>query len=312
MKPQAQLKPHYASLLEQDFSLVQGGPLYQMFRKAGLAEDPIKIMLRRVVAVSAFCWIPLFVLSLWEGNFFRGNIAVPFLFDIDVHIRFLVSTPLLIAAELVVHRRLKQIAKQFVSRGLVPNTALGEFESAIAAVFRLRNSVFAELLLVVLVYGVGIMVVWNQYLALETATWYASVASGESKLSLAGQWLIYVSLPVFQFLFVRWYFRIFIWLRFLWHVSWIKLNIIPTHPDGMGGLGFLGNTVFAFTPFLMAHGTQYAGLLANRIFYSNASLPEFFLMTAILLFFLMCVVFGPLLVFAPQLEFARRKGIAEY
>jgi len=35
------------------------------------------------------------------------------------------------------------------------------------------------------------------------------------KLSLSGVWYGYVSLPVFQFLLMRWYFRIFIWSRFL-------------------------------------------------------------------------------------------------
>ena len=34
--------------------------------------------------------------------------------------------------------------------------------------------------------------------------------------SLAGIWCGYVSLPVFQFLLCRWYFRPFIWTRFLW------------------------------------------------------------------------------------------------
>jgi hypothetical protein len=37
-----------------------------------------------------------------------------------------------------------------------------------------------------------------------------------------------------------WHVRFFIWYRFLWQVSKIPLNLIPTHPDRAGGLGFLG------------------------------------------------------------------------
>ena len=55
-----------------------------------------------------------------------------------------------------------------------------------------------------------------------------------------------------------------------------------------------------------------AGPLANRIFYLGAALPEFKLEIAVLVVFLVCVVLGPLLVFAPQLAEAKRTGNREY
>ena len=76
-------------------------------------------------------------------------------------------------------------------------------------------------------------------------------------------------MPIFQFLLVRWYFRLFIWTRFLWQVSRIELQLIPTHPDRAGGLGFLANIVYAFAPFLVAHGVLLAGLIADRIFFAE-------------------------------------------
>jgi hypothetical protein len=121
-----------------------------------------------------------------------------------------------------------------------------------------------------------------------------------------------VSLPVFQFLLLRWYFRLFIWSRFLWQVSRIELSLVPTHPDRVGGLGFLANTVYAFVPLAVAHGVMLAGLLANRIFYLGAALPEFKVEIAVLVAFLLCLVLGPLLVFAPQLAQAKRTGNREY
>ena len=94
------------------------------------------------------------------------------------------------------------------------------------------------------------------------------------KLSLAGMWYGYVSLPLFQFLLMRWYFRLFIWARFLWQVSRIDLSLVPTHPDRVGGLGFLSNTVYAFTPLAVAHGALLAGLIANRISTSGPRCPS--------------------------------------
>jgi hypothetical protein len=125
-------------------------------------------------------------------------------------------------------------------------------------------------------------------------------------------WYGYVSLPIFQFLLCRWYFRVFIWARFLWQVSRINLSLVPTHPDRVGGLGFLSDTVYAFIPLLIAHGALLAGLLGNRIYYLGAKLPDFMLEILVLVIFLMCVVLGPLLVFAPQLAHAKRMGRREY
>ena len=121
-----------------------------------------------------------------------------------------------------------------------------------------------------------------------------------------------MSLPIFQFLLVRWYFRLAIWARFLWQVSRIDLRLVPTHPDRVGGLGFLSITVAAFIPLAVAHGALLSGQLADRIFFLGAALPQFKAEIAVVVVFLMLVVLGPLLVFAAQLAQAKRTGLREY
>ena len=296
----------------QDFSLVLGGPLFQLLRRAHLSDDALAMVRQRIIVITLFAWLPLLVLSALEGRVLGGKANVPFLLDLEVHVRFLVTLPLLIAAELVVHRRLRSVVKVFLDRHLIPESARKRFDAAIASAFRLRNSLLAEVLLIVFVYVVGISVIWRHYMALGAATWYATPSAGGSRLSLAGMWLCYVSLPAFQFLLGRWYFRIFIWIRFLWQVSRIELSLIPTHPDRIGGLGFLSNTVYAFAPLAVAHGTLLAGLLANRIFFAGAALPQYKAEVAVLVLFMLCLVIGPLLVFVPQLARTKRTGLREY
>jgi hypothetical protein len=300
-------------LLEsQDFSLVLGGPLFQLLRRSHLSGDALELMRQRILVISVLAWLPLLALSALEGQALGGRAAVPFLLDVDVHVRFLIALPLLIVAELVVHQRMRFVVAQFLERNLIPKSALPRFDAAIASAFRLRNSVLAEVLLIAIVYIVGVLLLWRQYVALATATWYAMPTAEGLKLSVTGLWYAYVSLPLFQFLLVRWYYRLFIWMRFLWQVSGIELSLIPTHPDRVGGLGFLANTVFAFMPLAVAHGALLAGLIANRIFYVGAALPEFKVEIAVLAIFLLCLVLGPLLVFAPQLAQAKRTGNREY
>jgi hypothetical protein len=162
------------------------------------------------------------------------------------------------------------------------------------------------------VYGVGILVVWRQYIALDTATWYATPSANGSTLSLAGIWFGFVSLPIFQFLLCRWYFRLFIWARFLWKISRIELSLVPTHPDRVGGLGFLGNTAYAFAVLAIAHGAMLAGPIANRIFFVEASLTDFKVEIAVVVVFVLVALLGPLLVFTFQLAAAKRTGLREY
>ena len=295
-----------------DFSLVLGGPLFQLLRRAHLSDDALTMARRRVIAIALLAWLPLLVLSLLEGRALGGSVAVPFLLDVEVHIRNLVALPLLVGAELVVHRRMRSVVQVFLERRLIPDSAMPRFEAAIASAMRLRNSVLAEVLLIAFVYGVGILIVWRQYMALHAVTWYATPSAGDSTLTLAGIWYGYVSLPLFQFLLVRWYFRLFIWARFLWQVSRIALNLVPTHPDRLGGLGFLAATVHAFTLLAVAHGAILAGPIANRIFYLGAGLLEFKVEIAVLLGFVLAVVLTPMLMFAPQLAQAKRTGLREY
>ncbi|HEX5886781.1 MAG TPA: hypothetical protein VFY67_19720 [Pyrinomonadaceae bacterium] len=296
----------------QNFSLVLGGPLYQLLRRAHLVDNTLLLVRQRVVVISLLAWLPLLILSAVQGHLWGNGVAVPFLFDLEVHIRFLVVVPLLVIAELVVHQRLRPVANAFLERNLIVEDDLPRFDRAMTSAFRLRNSVIGEVLLIMIVYGVGVSVIWRQFTALSADTWYASASATGSELSFAGFWYSYLSLPIFQFLLLRWYFRILIWTRFLWHVSRIKLSLMPTHPDRVGGLGFLSNTVYAFSVLVVAHGVMVSSQIANRIFFLGADLREFEAEIAMVAIFLLCLIFGPMLVFVPQLAQAKRTGLREY
>lgn len=296
----------------QNFSLVLGGPFFQLLRQARLSDDALMLLRQRIIILTLFVWLPLLLLSALEGSAWGGSVAIPFLFDIEVHVRFLLAMPLLIIAELVVHTRMRHMVDMFLRRNLIPDNAMQEFDAALTSAFRLRNSVLAEAILIAIVYSVGILIIWRQFIGLDALTWYATPSAGGSKLSFAGMWYSYVSLPVFQFLLIRWYFRLFIWAQFLWRVSRIKLNLIATHPDRVGGLSFLSNSVYALAVIATAHGAMIAGQLANRIFFLGASLPQYKAEIAVLVTFLLCVVFGPLLVFSRQLSQLKRDGLREY
>jgi len=87
---------------------------------------------------------------------------------------------------------------------------------------------------------------------------------------------------------------------------------VPTHPDRVGGLGFLANASYAYSVLAVALGALLAGQLADRIFFLGATLTQFKAEIAGLVGVLLCTFLGPLLVFSAQLAQAKRKGLREY
>ncbi len=294
-----------------DFSLVVGGPLFQLFRRAHLSGDGLELLWRRVVVLAAIAWVPLLLLSLASAQAFGDAVRIPFVSDVEAHVRFLVALPLLIAAELVVHRRLLPAVRQLLERRIVSDADLPKFRQAVDSTVRLRNSVWIEVALIALVYTVGIWV-WRTEVAMESASWYAVPDDGGMRLTPAGWWFVFVSVPIFQFILLRWYFRFLLWFMFLFRVSRLELKLIPTHADRTGGLGFLGASTTAFAPVLVAQGAMLAGLIASQIFHAGHALPEFKVQIVAFLGFFISVTLIPLTVFAPDLAQAKRGGLAKF
>jgi hypothetical protein len=135
---------------------------------------------------------------------------------------------------------------------------------------------------------------------------------GRWHLTPAGFWYVFISIPILQFIFLRWYLRFFIWYRFLWQLSRIDLHLVPTHPDRCAGLAFLGKSVYAFGPILFAQGVMLTGVIAERVLYGGESLLSFKLQAGGFVAFFVIAILAPLLMFTPQMARAKRKGLADY
>jgi hypothetical protein len=206
---------------------------------------------------------------------------------------------------------MRGLATQFVERQIITDNLRPTFNAVISSAMRLRNSLAAEIGLLLFVVLAGHFI-WREALALHSDTWYATVSSSSRSYTRASYWYSFVSVPVFQFILIRWYYRIFIWCRFLFHVSRLDLNLVALHPDRCCGLGFLGNVAFAFAPLLMAHTGLLAGFIANRILHEGATLSNYRLELVGIAVFLLAIVLGPLCVFIPKLNAARLAGLRTY
>jgi len=299
----------YQSGEPDDFSLVLGGPLFQLLRKAHLEGDALELLHRRIIAAVVLSWFPLLILSLLSGSV--GSVGrISFFHDIEVHARFLVALPILIGAELLVNARMRTAVRRFIEWRIVLPEQKPAFHKAIDSALKIRNSIYVELTLIAVVYTVGLLV-WNSRAELGLVTWYALPGS-RWNLTPAGYWYVFVSLPLFQFILLRWYVRILIWFRFLWQVNRIELNLLPTHPDRCAGLSFLGKSSYAFGPILFAQGAILAGVVAGRVLYGGESLQSFRLQIGGFIVFFVAATVAPLLMFSIRMARTRRKGLADY
>src|SRR4029453_1022377 len=126
-----------------DFSLTLCGPLYQLFLRIRIARPPLDLLRRRLIGVAVTAWLPLLMLPLPGGRGW-GGVTLPFVRHLESHVRYLVSLPLLILAELIVHVRMRPLLGQFLDRGLVVGETRARFDAIVSSVMRLRNSVVIE------------------------------------------------------------------------------------------------------------------------------------------------------------------------
>lgn len=285
-----------------DFSLVKGGPFYRILRRLKLCDERLEPSIRRIVAFAAFTWLPLMLLSMIDGRT-AGGVDIPFFKDVENHVRFLAALPLLLAAETLVEKHISSRIKNFIRRRIITDGDLPRFRAAIRSASRMRDSTVAELLLLIAVYVAG-PVFYGTLMASASgaiSTWYAAPDGIRWNLTLAGYWLVFVSLPVFQFLFLRWYFRIFIWFVFLLRVSRLNLYLLPTHSDRVAGLGFLNKCAYSFTYWMIAQGAILSGFVAGQVIHFGSDPREYKLEAAGVVILVLAAVLAPLALFAPKL-----------
>lgn len=290
-------------------SLFESGPFphfqksLSLFRPAGF-----NVGLRATVAILVG-WFPLVVLVLAEGLHSQVSL-LSFLRDYGVHARSLIAAPLLIFAEVICVRRLEAIAVYFVKSGIIQERDRSFFAELARSTRSLMNSTFAEVLAIILAYGVGLLLVRYVHL-IAVPPWYL-VDGTTTTISWAGWWYAMVSMPLLLILFFGWLWRVVLWSRFLIRVARLKLSLISAHPDRTSGLKFLNSSLFAFMPVALSFGVVAAGSAANRVAYQGATFEGIQKTAGGLLIFVLILFVGPLFAFALKLHRQKVDGIFSY
>jgi len=292
----------------EDFSLVRRGPSYRLAERLGLAHPTAQRRIFRSLLLILVTWVPLLLLASAGGHAIGRSVAVPLLRDPVIYTRFLFVVPLLAIAEVLVETSLGVQVRHLVEAGVIPEHERVRFESAKSEVGRLGDSALAEAIILVLALAGSIVVRLVLRLGLVETTWERA-ATGTT---LAGWWYALVSLPILIFFLVRWLWVFLLWAWFLFGVSRLDLELTPTHPDHVGGLGALGWGLASFAVVLLAISAVLSGSLAYEIVHRGSSISELKYHVIVFVVLAIVIIHSPLLAFSGRLARCRFRGLLDF
>ncbi|MQR00998.1 hypothetical protein [Glaciimonas soli] len=289
-----------------DRTVFDGGPLYRIQSLLGLISPGRSNVVRRALLAMVVCWLPLAILYFITGH----DTDKTFLPDFGAHVRYLAVVPLFIIADGVCVPRMNALAFNFLDAGLIADADQARFFSVITSTRRLLNAVWAEIAVIVIAYLV-VAFAFHSLSAKAIPAWLLAENTATTTPSPAGWWGLLVSMPILVALQLAWLWRFCLWTRFVWAMSRLNLRLVPMHPDGAGGLRFIGYSSQAFTVLATALGALAAGRVASEI-YAGAPVTSYHIF--VIIFTVGVVVFfnAPLLFFLNHLVKAWRRGTLEY
>ncbi len=289
-------RPKDLRLSEFDLSLLRGGPMYGLLVRSGIARPGRAGFVLRILFFIAVSWIPLALITMWQGTFINNSLKVPFLFDFAEQCRFLFVLPLLIIAEGVVEPWLGYIMAQF--RALVSEADVERFKTNVSLAIRSRDSVAIEMLLILLAFIRPHFDVMS--LSTGITSWRTVTTDAGTVPTTAFFWYLYVAKPLIALLWFRWFWKYIIWCLLLFRTSKLALRVTPTHPDRMGGLGFITVAQTNFAILYVAVTAQVASYIGEEIVFESAKLMSFkYLIFSV-------VMLAPVLFVAPCLAFSSK------
>ena len=304
MNPQLESEPLSDDL---SFSPVQGGPFYRLRKAIGLVPEKGLGLARRALAIIAVAWLPVVIGALVAGQALEGKDTDPLLRHFGLHARFLLSVPLLIFAEASMERKIPPMIRHFVASGLVDTETLPEFRRALEHARRVRDSVWGS------VFVLAAMIAVVLFAAATSAhrdemSW----ANGPSGIGFAGWWYNTVSRPIFVGLLAIWAWRFVVLWSLVWKLSQLDLRLVASHPDGVGGLGFLESASKASAPLVAAISVVIAGRWGHEVLYHGVHVESLFPLAAVFVAVSVLIFNGPLLLIGRNLRAFKARSVLEY
>jgi hypothetical protein len=292
-------------------SLVRDDLPFRLQRRVGLIPKQGLGMMRRAVFFALLTWLPIVIWAIAVGRILPGTVDEPLLRHFGVHVRFLLAVPLFILGEGMIHQLSTTLTPYFLTSGLVKPSQRQDFVNIIRGITRLRDRTLPWVLIATLIIAWTVLEPMAARSDLDHEVNWASNGRADH-LGFGGWWFMYVSRPIFVAFLAAWLWRLILMFILMKRIARLDLAIVPTHPDGAGGLGFLKRLPKAFSLFAFAVSAVLASRLAHNVLYHGVDVQSLKLMLTVFLIVLVGICLAPLLTFVGPLVVAKRRALLDY
>lgn len=282
--------------------ILSGGPLDRLGRRLHLVRGDNNVRLG--VALGLFTWGVMAFLTLLMGGgrrFFSLDV-------IAVHVRLLMAIPLFFVCETWVFPRMAEFTREIVNADMVPQTEMSAFAEDIRRTVRRSRSWVVEAVFALAAFTLPLVVEMPG----KTANSGLLLAETGGHFGPVLIWYFGCCLPLFRFLLLRWIWRLGLWCWFLFRLQQRKLRLMPTHPDGVGGVGYVEVVHEHFTPLALAISAGFAASFAEDIVSGAAAFESLYRTVPMILLLVAALFVGPLFIFSRALWMCRVRGWREY
>ncbi len=292
-----------------EFSLVRGGPFYPLRRKLGLEPDKSLGLAKRAAFIVGITWLPIVIATLWQHRFFEGTGPDPLMRHFGVHARLLIAVPLLLFAEAPMERVIPASIRQFWNAGLVAGPVREQFLDALRKAEKLRDSIWGKLfVLAAILFAVsGASPLLNDEIA-----WAMEREGQTAHIGFAGWWFLHIGRAVFTALVAIWAWRLFTGWTLIRRLSGLDLQLVPSHPDHAGGLGFVQEICSASAMIVLAFSVVLAGRWGHEVMYHGVHVDSLKPLVAVYAVTMLLLFVAPLLLFARSLRRFKHHAIYQY
>ena len=291
-----------------EFLASHGGPFFELQAQLKLLRQNALRVGSRAALFVALAWGVPFLLGL-PRSFSLEHGQGAYLADLGVWAKFFIGIGAFILAERQVEKGLKAKLSQLVRAPVVAPTSIPAAAAMVSSALRQRDSRGAELACLVLAIFASTLSYLNFHTA-EASSWAVEHLLEGNRITLAGWWSICFSLPLFVFLFLRGAWRHFVWARMLRKLATLDLRLVATHPDGKGGLAFLGQYPNAYAIFVFGMSCAIAAAVAKHTLHEDLSATTLSMVMSGWLAIVISFFAYPLSAFSPPLHRLKEEGMS--
>lgn len=304
---------YYGTTMIQ-FSLFEGDLLSRLFSRIGIGARKPSHLFIRVLCFWALTYAPMAILAAVEGLDGTRPPSQNFFYDIAAYAIFFVSTPLFIIAERIISTSTRGAAQRFANHGVLRDSDASELDSLHRALETARKKDLPEVVCLVFAYIFSYYAIYTQCFDLHQ-TWHAVGPPHNQSLTLAGIWCTGIALPVANYLWLRWVWKSMLWYWYLFKISQFPLQLVATHPDRTGGIGFLSEVQSNFGILILAYGIgNVAAVTAYKLTIEQSSIDVLPVWAGIVGFVLGAptLFLAPLFFFTKQLARCKRRAVERF